>query len=243
MILSNLHTHTLYCDGKDSPEELILKAIELNFSELGFSGHSYTFFDESYCMSKENTIKYISEINHLKEKYKNKIVIKLGIEQDYFSTEKTDVYDYVIGSVHYVKKDGKFLAVDNSEKEFVENVEKYYNGDFYAFCEDYYKLVGDLYNKTKCDIIGHFDLVTKFNQDNKYFDENNERYKKSYISALKKLLKNEVIFEINYGAVTRGYKTKPYPNEDIISIIKESGKKIIKTTDCHDKEKLNVGLC
>ena len=28
MIKTNYHTHTLYCDGKNSPEEVILSAIE-----------------------------------------------------------------------------------------------------------------------------------------------------------------------------------------------------------------------
>ena len=37
---SNYHTHTLFCDGSDSPEELVLEAIRLGCPEIGFSGHS-----------------------------------------------------------------------------------------------------------------------------------------------------------------------------------------------------------
>ena len=36
----NLHTHTLFCDGRDTPEDMVLSAIEKGFSVLGFSGHS-----------------------------------------------------------------------------------------------------------------------------------------------------------------------------------------------------------
>ena len=31
----NLHTHTCFCDGKDEPEEMVKKAIDLGFSVLG----------------------------------------------------------------------------------------------------------------------------------------------------------------------------------------------------------------
>ena len=38
--LQNLHTHTTYCDGKNTAEEMVQKAIELGFRSLGFSGHA-----------------------------------------------------------------------------------------------------------------------------------------------------------------------------------------------------------
>ena len=47
MTPSSYHTHTTFCDGKDSPEELVLEAIRLGCPEIGFSGHAHTAFDES----------------------------------------------------------------------------------------------------------------------------------------------------------------------------------------------------
>ena len=104
MILQDLHVHTTYCDGKNTPEDLVLAALNRGMKCIGFSGHSYTFFDESYCMSKQNTARYRAEIAALKEKYKGKIKILCGVEQDYYSEEPTVGYDYVIGSVHYIKR-------------------------------------------------------------------------------------------------------------------------------------------
>ena len=49
-IKANYHTHTTYCDGESSPREIVDEAARLGMAELGFSGHSYTSFDESYCM-------------------------------------------------------------------------------------------------------------------------------------------------------------------------------------------------
>ena len=54
----NLHSHTTYCDGKNSPEEMALAAMDRGFDVFGFSGHSYTAFDESYCMSRSMTDAY-----------------------------------------------------------------------------------------------------------------------------------------------------------------------------------------
>ena len=69
MIACDYHVHTGYCDGKSTVEEIVLSAIQKGMTEIGFSGHSYTDFDESYCMSLENTRKYIEDVNLCKEKY------------------------------------------------------------------------------------------------------------------------------------------------------------------------------
>ena len=68
MILADFHTHTTYCDGKNTPEEMVRAAIAKGMTKIGFSGHSHTAFDESYCMSTEGTEAYRQEIAALKEK-------------------------------------------------------------------------------------------------------------------------------------------------------------------------------
>ena len=83
-MLPNYHTHTRFCDGADSPEELILEALRLGCPEIGFSGHSY-IEGENWCMSAEGTEQYIREICRLKEQYRDRIRIRLGIEQDILS--------------------------------------------------------------------------------------------------------------------------------------------------------------
>ena len=89
MILSNFHTHTSFCDGKDSAEELVLRAIELGCSEIGFSGHSFVEFDKECCMSITGCEEYKKEIIALREKYADKIKILLGVEQDIYSKGST----------------------------------------------------------------------------------------------------------------------------------------------------------
>ena len=53
--LQNLHTHTNYCDGIDTPTEMIEAAIAKGFGGIGFSGHSYMFYSPSHSMSLEGT--------------------------------------------------------------------------------------------------------------------------------------------------------------------------------------------
>ena len=47
MILKDYHMHTTYCDGTASAEEMVQEAVRRGLTEIGFSGHSHTAFDES----------------------------------------------------------------------------------------------------------------------------------------------------------------------------------------------------
>jgi len=244
MSLGNLHTHTVYCDEHDTPEALVLRALELGCDYIGFSGHSYMDFDEPepFYMTREGTEQYKAEVRRLQLKYGGRIKILLGIEQDYYSPESTEGYEYVIGSVHHIYKDGVYLSVDESRDAFCRDVNEHYGGDYYAFCEDYYALVGDVYRKTHCDIVGHFDLVTKFNEDGDLFDTAHPRYIAAADRALSRLLAEDTAFEINYGAIARGYRKTPYPEERLLKRIRGAGKKIIRTSDCHSREQLLLGI-
>lgn len=247
MKYSNYHTHTNLCDGSDSPEELVIKAIELGCPELGFSGHVYTAYDESYCMSHDREKEYFAEIRRLRKVYGDKIRILAGIEQDYYGGELPETPDYIIGSVHCILKDAVYLCVDLSEEDFCANVRDYYDGDFLAFAEDYYKVLGDIYNKTHCDIVGHFDLITKFNEDDKLFDTSDPRYRKAALDALESIVSSAAgekvpVFEINTGGMARGYRSEPYPAEFIREELKKRGLKTILSSDCHNREQLLYGF-
>ncbi len=238
MILKDLHVHTNFSDGKNTPEEVVECAIKKGIKTLGFADHSYTFFDESYCASKENIEKYIVEVLRLKEKYKNKIEILLGIEQDYFSKEPTDRFEYVIGSVHYIKVGKEYIALDNNAEDFSKSAEKYFGGDYYKFIAEYFKTLANVVEITNADIIGHFDLIAKYNQNNAYFDESDPRYISLYKECVDKLIKYGKPFEINTGPISRGYRTVPYPNPQIYDYIKSKGGSFILSSDSHRADTL-----
>ena len=235
---TDLHTHTNFCDGKHSPEDMVLSAIEKGLDTIGILAHSYTEFDKDCSIGEERQSEFISEVNRLKEKYKDKIKVLCGVEVDYYATSVADGYDYRLGSLHYFNFDGEFCSLDISPSGFIELVEKKFSGDYFLACEEYYKLLADVPRKTKCDVISHIDLITKFNEGDKLFDTKNPRYIKAYRDAVDKLIEYGIPFEINTGAISRGYRTTPYPSPEIISYIKEKGGRLILSSDSHSKENI-----
>lgn len=234
-MLSNLHTHTNFCDGKNKAEEIVQKALFKGFSSIGFSGHGYTSHDLSYCM--KDIKGYIETINSLKEKYKNDIQIYLGLEEDLTEPCKRENYDYIIGSSHYISYNGKYIPVDLSEDNFKELL-KLFDGDFLSFAKSYYETFCDYILKRKPDIVGHFDLITKYSEyifSNKSYLELSEKY-------IKTALLSDSFFEVNTGAMARGYRKTPYPYENILYVIKKNDGKIILNSDCHDYENLDFGF-
>lgn len=239
---SNFHTHTILCDGKDEPEALVQEALRLGCPALGFSGHSYAPYDRAYCMSPEGTEEYKAVIHRLRVKYAGRIRIYLGVEQDFYSPSSTAGYDYVIGSVHYLYKDGVYLPVDASRDGQEQAVRQHYGGDWYALAEDYFAAVSRVYEQTHCQVVGHFDLLTKFNEGDALFSTAHPRYRRAALRALDALAAAPVVFEINTGAMARGYRTEPYPAQWIAAELRHRGIKRILSSDCHDKSNLLYGF-
>ncbi len=238
MIKANYHCHTTYCDGKNTAEEMVLSAIEKGFTILGFSGHGYMDFDSSYCMSKDGVNQYRAEISRLAEKYKDKITIYLGIEHDMYSGESVEGFQYVLASAHYILLEGNYLCVDYSLEVSKDHINRYFAGDPYSYAEEYFKTVSQVVEKGHGDIIGHFDLVAKFNENNELFDENHPRYKKAVKQAVEILLKTGKPFEINTGAIYRGLRTVPYPSRYALELICKGGGDIVVCSDSHDTASL-----
>lgn len=239
MIKCNYHTHTVLCDGKDTAEELVIEAIDKGFEVLGFSAHS-PLQGEDWCLLPD-TKEYKETISALKEKYKGKIEILCGIEQDYYS-EKEDGFDFVIGSVHCVKVGDKLIAVDDKAQIVIDAINEYFGGDSDAFAKEYFKTVSDVVNKTGADIIGHLDLIEKFCEQTTIFNPHSEVYRKASEDAVKKLCTTNALFEINTGAMARGLRTAPYPSKRLLELIHTYGGNVIINSDCHDKSHLDYGF-
>lgn len=233
--MKDLHTHTTYCDGKNTPEEMVKEAIHKGMETIGFSVHAYTDFDLSYCIKKEKVDEYKREINRLKEAYKDKIEVLCGAELDLFHTMDISGLDYKIGSVHYVRTKDGLEPIDMAEESFLKIAEKM--GGFYELAENYYEHVARL-GEVNPDIIGHFDLVTKYNEADRLFDTKNPRYVSAWKKAADALIPLNVPFEINTGAISRGVRKTPYPAPEIIDYLKEKGAKLILNGDTHAKENL-----
>ena len=241
--LCNLHTHSIFCDGANTPEENVLAALERGLDVLGFSSHSPTSVDgDEGCMSADTTSAYKSEILRLKEKYSDRIELVLGIEQDSFTTEKNDGYEYVIGSVHHICKNGSFVAVDWSYERLKDGADRLFGGDHMALAEAYYSELSQVVKKTGCDIIGHFDVLTKYNEEHRYIDENSSKYVEMMLACADGLLKTDAVFEANTGGMARGRKSIPYLPATVVRRIAEKGGRFILGSDAHRVEHLGFGF-
>ena len=236
MIREDLHIHSCFCDGKDSPEDIVLSAIAKGMTKVGILTHSYTSFDQNYCIKREEIPVFIDEISRLKEKYRDRIEILCGVEQDIYSGFPTSGFDYVIGSQHYLLLEGCYYPIDNSEKSFIRLVSDLFDGDYYEMAKTYFRMEKEAADRTGADIIGHFDLLTKFNENDRLFDTGDERYTSYWKDAADHLLKYDIPFEINTGAISRGYRSQPYPQKSIISYIREKNGRLILSSDSHQKE-------
>ena len=301
----NLHTHTCFCDGKNWVSEIICSALEKGFDVLGFSGHSFTYFDKSYCMLEDGTKEYISSVRAAKNfflkdqdlaksfygwnlKDTKDLRIYLGIEQDIYTEEPAlrkeqgifnfgypgGIFDYVIGSVHAYRltwgeleerrgtlkglaeprqgaefsDDGAYIYVDYSPEVFSWAGDSIYKGDMMAMARDYFADESRIVRDTDCDIVGHFDLLLKFNEEGKFFDEESSLYRSLRDHALEEIFrdfreKNRMpVFEINTGAMARGYRSVPYPSLETLKVINEMGGQIVINSDCHDRNLLDYGF-
>ncbi len=239
MIKQNLHTHSLYCDGKNSIEEMTLEAIQKEFTVLGFSGHGNCREIDDYSMTEANTQKYIQDVLAVKEKYKDQIHIFLGIEEDILGQrfKKHHPYDYIIGSVHFVKADNQYLAVDQSQ-EITHQLVAYF-GDFLSYAKSYYNEVKKIANRSEVDIVGHIDLLTKFNENEAFISFDDQEYLQLAYECIDMLIEHKKIFEVNTGAIARGQRQTPYPHHLLLKYIHDHGGKICLNSDCHQKEMLD----
>lgn len=245
---SNLHTHTTYCDGAASPRDIAEEAVRLGMESIGFSGHSLMLFLADECVTDDyeafwmrDTDAYFREISALKAEFADKIAIFCGIEYDLFSRVNTSRFDYVIGALHYVKSGGMYLSVDESEAVLSRCAKEHFGGDMLSFAEAYFAQYERLV-AMQPDIIAHFDLVAKYNEGGKMFDEGDPRYIAAGNAALDKLRESGAFLEINTGAMSRKTRSIPYPAPQFLTYWRQLGGEIVISSDSHRLDTLLFGF-
>ena len=98
----DFHTHTRWCDGTATADEMARAALALGMEALGFSGHSYTAYDTSCAMLPAEIERYAAEVGEIRRRYAGQLEIYLGIEDDLHGDRPAFPRDYTIGSAHEV---------------------------------------------------------------------------------------------------------------------------------------------
>ena len=241
LTLSNIHCHTTFADGRDTPEEMVLAALALGFHTLGISEHGHADYDDC-SMPLEREPEYRAEIRRLKAKYADRIHLLLGCEHDWISPPDAAEYDYVIESVHYVPAGGGLWCVDNTRQILQDAARRLYGGDWYALCRDYFDTVCRSIEGTDAAVLGHIELVMKFNEQRDLFDDADPRYLGPALECAELAARSGRLVEINTGAIARGYRTQPCPGPAMLRRVAECGGRVILTSDCHNSDYLDCGF-
>ena len=231
---SDLHTHSNYSDGKTSVREMALGAEKAGLKVLGLSEHSPLEWQTEWCIKKEKLPEWSAEVDSVRAELGERLTLLRGTELDWCSDIDTGGFDYVIGSTHELfVKPGVHRSVDESEKAMLFTVETFFHGDFYAYTKFYYETLAEWASRPVIDILGHIDIVTKFNEGGKWFDENDARYLRPAEEAVEVLAAAGFIFEMNSGAISRGYRKSPYPSTAVLRMIHAHGGRVMLGSDAH----------
>ena len=237
----NLHIHSTFSDGKHTPEELVQEALCRGFASIGFSEHSYVRLAPTVRqLTPEKTGIYKQEIRTLKEKYRGEIDIFCGLEFEFYAEEPLDGYDYVIGTVHYLDFDGQILGFDRKLEEVLIYLQTHFGGDGMAFAKKYYETLAHLPERGDFDVLGHFDVPTKNNELGHFIDTTDPAYIRMGLEAIHALKGKIPLFEVNTGAISRGYRTSPYPQREFVEEFYNCGYGAVLSTDCHNKAHLDT---
>lgn len=237
-----VHTHATLCDGKSTLEEMAAAACAAGVKHYGVSCHSHTpiDLDEGFVLPVDMTA-YRQAVLALREQYAGRMEILLGLELDSCADVEPTGFDYWIGSVHYQKREnGKYYAADWGEEPFRACRDEACGGDALAVAEGYFQSVEQMAAR-KPTILGHFDLITKLNGGNRFFDEEAPRYKAAALRALHTVDPAATVLEINTGGMARGYRSAPYPALFLLREWKNMGGRVILTSDAHTADGILYG--
>lgn len=248
--LKDGHMHSHYCPHgtKDSFQMYIERALDVGLDEITFTEHMPLpgiFMDEKLLKecspNEEEILLYLKEATKIKEEYKDKIKINVGLEVDYVEgyeekiKKMLDNYgeylDEGILSVHFLRLDDIYHCLDMSVDEFgiiakiLGGVEKVYDKYF----ETLIKSINADLGRYKPKRIGHPTLVRIFNE--KYpMDYKNEALIDKVIKTIKE---NGYEIDFNTAGLRKQYCKETYPSGVFLDKAIKNNIKMVKGSDAH----------
>ena len=250
MINYNLHQHTHFSDGKETPEKFVEQAIKLGFSAIGFSEHSPLPFDNPFSLKEENIDQYIRQTEELKVNYKDKLKVYRALEMDFVPgmSEDFDYWrnrcqvDYLIGSIHLVKPDGTnhlWFTDGPDYKVYDQGIQDYFGGDVKKAVKQFYHQTNTMIESQKFEILGHFDKIKMHNRD-RFFTDTEKWYRDLVNETLKLIKEKELIVEINTRGLYKKRSNELFPDGYALLKVKEMGIPIVLSSDAHHPLELNM---
>ncbi len=235
----DFHSHTSQQDGKNSAREMVEAAIEKGLDIYGISEHSprpeqFRYADDPKGKTRglEGWEDFLTEVEKLKEEFRDKIELLKGCEVDWLGKEniawtkdflQKGNFDYTIGSVHFLGKWG-FDYIEDWEAGFqdYESVEEVYQKYFSAYAQ--------MVDSGLFDIAGHLDLIKKF-QD-KYPLPESVSVLELAKPALDALEKSDMVLEVSSAGLRKPCQ-ECYPGEELLTEAFKKGIPITISSDAH----------
>jgi histidinol-phosphatase (PHP family) len=235
------HTHHVRCGHATGQlEEYVLRGIEIGLQQLGLSDHMpllhvnpATYFS-GMAMPMDELPRYVEECLYLKQKYKQQIDIRVGLEGDYIEGYEKQIesiitrypWDYVIGSVHFI---GEWDISDSRQ------LAGWQDKDVFSVYQQYYDALGKAVQTGFYDYIGHFDLIKRFGytptQDTWELEK----------AVLDRICEANVTIELNASGL-RHPCAEMFPNRRILAYCLRQGISVTLGSDAHQPERLGQYL-
>lgn len=250
----NLHTHSHFCDGKETPEVYIQKAIRLGFRTLGFSSHAPVPFKNGFAITDDNRMaEYFQEIRKLETTYADKIPIGRSLEIDFIPGVTRDFekfvlagnLDYTIGGVHLVrnkeKSGSEYWFIDGPKQEkFDHGLTTIFNNHPRKAVTAYWEQIMEMVALQQPDIIAHLDKIKMHNRE-RHFSESEPWYRDLVWKTLK-FIKEESnsIVEVNTRGLYKKRSDTYFPGPWMLEQIHHLGIPVTISTDAHHPDELDL---
>lgn len=247
MKLWDYHTHNRRCGhALGEIEDYIKTGIDKNLKEIGISDHfplgaviddpQLAEFIKKASMEVEEFPGYIREIKELKEKYKDKISVRISTEVNFYTPGRAlslqkevlkpfmDDMDYIIGAIHDIKWHESPVIVMFPNEEILRE----YGGD--KIILEYFNKLIKLVDSNFFDVIAHFDFYRIL------FRQNNPKYSQylwqKLLDLLDKIKIRGLAIEINTSGFLKELGSQ-HPDDEIIKEIIQRNIPLLLGSDAH----------
>ncbi len=241
-MLASYHTHTSRCaHASGTDEEYIKKAIAEGVKILGFADHAPYIYPDGYVsyykMKPSEAREYIASISALREKYRDKIEILIGLEAEYYPALWKSTLEFwrELGSIEYL-----LLGQHYTCEEYPRDKARH---SFDGFSErdpvtEYVDTVIAAIKTERFTCIAHPDVLN-------YTGPELDFYRSEMHRLMRAVTEYDIPLELNLLGLA---SKRNYPNPQFWSIASEYSPKVILGCDSHsprqvaDKEEVINGL-
>ena len=255
-MFADYHVHTSYSDDSEYPmEEVVKDAISFGLDEICFTDHvdygvkrdwddprGMTYRrggagePERMALANVDYPRYATEITALREKYKDQITLKMGIEfgiqthtiPQYEKLFSVWPFDFIILSVHQVE-DKEFWTQDFQRGRTQTEYNLRYYEEILALVQQYHHY----------SVLGHMDLISRYDKAGPF---SFEKIRPIVKEILKTIISDGKGIEVNTSCYRYGLNDLT-PSTDILRLYRDLGGRIITIgSDSHRKEHLGAYL-